>query len=240
MRVRSAVAVSLILALPNTASAQRVGGVRGGMPQPAPLGPQAPAVARAIAYQRSRVSVESYPFASYVSAPWLGSVGKTQHWTNLGMGSRMEYRTTGSLMATLDMTSSLVGGPSSIRTVEVGGRYRPLSDSRFRPYLDARVAYLSAGGMFGTGTDGSLALATPIVTNGIQYSTGWGGVAGAGMEYWVSRKFAVTSAATFVRSNMTAHEYSPTTFNDGTPYMMTSYRLTLGLKFNPVRTVVVP
>ncbi|MEP6621134.1 MAG: hypothetical protein ABJE47_17540 [bacterium] len=240
MRIPFVVAACSLLVLPDVMAAQRaapVPGSRRPVPaQPVPLSPQPGPIARASAYQRSRVSIETYPIASYVSAPSFSPVGGVAQWASLGTGTRAEYRSSSVISATLDMTTSLLGGPASTQTVEAGARYRPIAwDHALRPYADLRAAYMRAGGAYSLPINDQVPFGTqPLAVNGMQYSSGFGGVAGAGMEYWFARNFAVTSGLSMLRSQMTTYRYTGTSFPTDGRYMMTTYRLTLGLRFNPV------
>src|SRR5437773_2306627 len=109
MRIRSLVVVAL--SLPVALSAQvlrpRVG-PRGPNPQrPAPVPQHQPAaVARQLAYTRSRVAFESYPMLSLSDAPASvarGS-GAPTSWSGFGEGVRLAYRVVPSFAMTLDMT----------------------------------------------------------------------------------------------------------------------------------------
>jgi hypothetical protein len=99
------------------------------------------------------------------------------------------------------------------------------------------VAYLRSGG-YSSPLDATVPLGgVDAVPYGVQYSRGFGGVAGAGMEYWIAQRFALTTGVSAVRSRMSTYRYTGTSFPSDPAYSMTTYRLTLGLRFNPVRTV---
>jgi hypothetical protein len=239
MRVRAVVAIGLLL-LPASASAQRVplpriGGAHPG--QPVPLSPQPGAIARAIAYRRLNLSVESYPLISYVEAPGLASYGHSA-WTSLGAGTRASYRLTPHVAATMDLTSSLLGSPLTVQTAEIGARLGPeRSERRLYPFLDIRAGYVAAY----NSSLGSLVndpfYPAPSGTYAIRYSYGFGGVAGVGMEYALTNTFSLTSGATVLRSHMTSHDFTGTSAVVPS-FALTSYRLMLGLKYNPVRMFI--
>src|SRR3954471_24339195 len=148
MRAR-VVAVVMSLLLPVAASAQRTPlphiGARGPA-QPVPPSRQPEPIARAAGYRRLNVSVESYPLISYFQAPSLRSGGSASAWTALGVGTRAEYRLTPLVSATLDLTSSFLGGPVQFHTVELGMRFRPerLEERRVYPFVDARAGFAAA------------------------------------------------------------------------------------------------
>src|SRR3954470_2758956 len=122
MRLRDLVALGLV-ALPAALGAQRIPPPRlggRGPTGPTELPPQPVPVARAIAYQRLRTSVEAYPIVSYIDAPGYGAMS---HWTTFGGGSRVDYRVSRMMSATLDLTSSFLGGPAYIQTAELGTRF---------------------------------------------------------------------------------------------------------------------
>jgi hypothetical protein len=240
MRVRAVVALGLLL-LPATASAQRVplpriGGGRPG--QPVPLSPQPAEIARAIAYRRLNLSVESYPLISYIDAPGIAGAGRTSTWTSFGAGTRASYRLTPHVAATMDLTSSLFGSPLTVQTVEIGTRLGPeRSERRLYPFVDIRAGYVAAyNSGLGSFIDNPNYPST-AGAYGIRYSRGFGGVAGAGMEYALTNSFSLTGGASVLRSRMTSHDFTGTSAVVPS-FALTSYRLMLGLKYNPVRMFI--
>src|SRR5204863_954391 len=99
--------------------------MRRGPGRPADLPPQPEPIAREIAYRRWRLSVESYPMVSRVESPGLSGVRALPAWTTFGTGTRAEYLLMRNVSATLDMTSSFLGGPAITNTVELGTRLHP-------------------------------------------------------------------------------------------------------------------
>lgn len=239
MRIRTVVAIVLVL-LPAGLSAQRIPLPRGrGAARPAPLPQQPPALAREMAYKRLPISVESYPLLSFVQAPEFTGDGLMSSWTTFGMGTRADYRITSHFSATLDMTSSFLGGPALMQTVELGTRFRPQwSERKLYPYADVRVGYLAAYNRYLGTIDDPFGgtLGGGYLYGGARYSRGFGAVGGVGMEYLLTRRFSLTTAATFMRSRMHAQGLQDAEATR-TRYPMTSYRYTLGIKFNPVRTI---
>lgn len=242
MRVRAVVALAVLL-LPAPLQAQRripiIG--RRGPAQPVPLSPQPPEIARAIAYQRLHVSAESYPLISFVQAPNFAGDGRASSWTAFGVGARVEYRLTPHASATMDLTSSVAGSPLIVQTAEIGTRLRPRVvdfEQRTFPFLDLRAGYISAyDRSLGSVTSDPSGFPVPSSIVGARYSSGFGAVAGVGVEYALTRTFFVTTAGSVVRSHMTSHDYAST--QTVVPaFAMTSYRLTLGVRYNPVRMVM--
>ena len=142
--MRAAMVVVSIL-LPATLSAQRLP-----MPViprpavPAPLPPQVTPVAQDLAYKRLRVSVETYPVVSFVRTPGYASSGAFPNWWTFGTGTRADYRLTRYMSATLDMTSSFLGGPALVETAEAGTRVaRPRDSGRLSPFADLRFGYIA-------------------------------------------------------------------------------------------------
>ena len=242
MRTRAVVAIVVML-LPAGLEAQRIPLPRIGRraPPAAPLPKQPPIIAQELAYRRLRIAVESYPMLSFVQSPGFASDGLLASWTTLGMGTRADYRLTSLVSATLDLTSSFLGGPAMVQTAEIGTRFRSeWSERRMYPFVDLRASYVSAYnrylGTFGDdflSNDGYL---TSAYGYGARYSRGFGGVAGIGMEYLLTRRFSLTTAATVTRNQMRAYGLRDpgTTPNN---FAMTTFRYTLGIKYNPVRMV---
>ncbi|MDQ6633175.1 MAG: hypothetical protein M3Z10_00260, partial [Gemmatimonadota bacterium] len=68
------------------------------------------------------------------------------------------------------------------------------------------------------------------------YSHGWGGIVGVGAEYGLTQTWALTTELLATQSRMTAQQFQGATFAKPA-YTLTTARLTLGVKYNPVRTV---
>jgi hypothetical protein len=236
MRTRTVVSIAL-LALPVTGAAQRLPRPRTGTTpgQPVPMGRQPEPIARAEAYQRMRVSVESYPMVSYLQAPGFPEARQPMSWSTLGAGTRVEYRVSPRAAATLDLTSSLDGNPMRVETVELGGRLRRApSDSRFTPYVDARVGFIAAQASSGTLASSGYVLPSSLYSGASSY--GFGASAGAGVEYDLTATWALTTGASLMQSRLTASEYNGS--GRTASYGMTALRATLGIKYNPVRSMV--
>jgi hypothetical protein len=240
MRARVVVAIVIML-LPAGVGAQRLPRGRPGRRpgEPVPLSPQPAPIARELAYRRSRISVESYPLISHVQTPSLAGDGRTAAWTMFGGGTRASYRLTPHASATFDLTSSFAGSPMMVQTAEIGTRLGPArSEGRAQPFVDLRVGYISAydQSLAGISID-AFGVPTTRGVYGARYSNGFGGVAGIGMEYYLTRTFSLTTAGSLMRSQMTAHDLAsaPATVPG---FAMTAFRYTIGLKYNPVRLVL--
>ena len=236
MRIRSALAVALLLPSVSFAQARapRIGGGR--RPgEPVPLGPQPEVVARSQAYQRSRYSVETYPLISRVEAPGFAAGSPVSRWTTFGTGTRLDWRHTQYLSWTLDLTSSYLGGPAITETAEIGTRLRPENwDFRVRPFADVRLGFQHVYDAYSLPADIGIGPASSL-SSGARYSRGFGAVAGVGLEYALTNTFALTTAVSAMRSDLAAYHYNGVSVpTGGDSYRMTSYRLTLGLKYNPV------
>ena len=241
MRIRTAIAVALLLPSVSFAQARvpRIGRPRPG--GPVPLGPQPEAIARSLAYTRSRYSVETYPLISRVQAPGFSAGRPISNWTSFGTGTRLDYRHTQYLSWTLDVTSSYLGGPAISETVEVGTRIRPENwDHVLRPFADARVGFAHASDTYSTYSlpvDLGIGPAASL-SSGSRYSRGFGAVAGAGVECSLTNTLALTTEMSAMRSNMVAYRFTGLTVpTGGDSFRMTTYRLTVGLKYNPVYLV---
>ena len=238
MRIRPIIAIVALL-LPVGLSAQRIPLIgRRGPARPAPLPPQPAPIAKELAYKRMPLSVESYPLITYTQSPGFTNDGIVAGWTSLGMGTRADYRLTRHVSATLDLTSSLLGGPALIQTAELGTRLHPeRTENKVHPFADLRVGYISAynrsPGIFIDDGFGS------VVTQGgagSRYSRGFGGVAGAGMEVDLTRSWSLTTGGSVMRNRMTTHSLQSVELNNR-HYALTSYRYTLGVRYNWVRVI---
>lgn len=220
---------AIALSLPGVSTAQRLPprstpeGLR--RPEPAPLPRQPGPIARAEAYKRQRLASETYPMVTYFRAPGLTG-GARAAWTSFGTGTHADYLLSRLASATLDVTSSYVGGPATTQTVEIGTRLRPdLSHTRWYPYVDLRAGYMAVWNKLWNwpGLD---------QTQGPygHYNYGFGGLAGVGMEYSLTHSWSVTSAGAIMHNRMTT-----SAFEGSRAYPLTMYRFTLGLRYNPVR-----
>jgi hypothetical protein len=234
MHLRSFVTIALVVPAAAFAqrSAPRIGGTRPG--QPVPLGRQPEVVSRSVAMQRSRFAVETYPLLSRVIAPGYSGGRPISSWNAFGGGTRLDYRFTQHVSLTGDITSSLWGGPAQMETAELGVRFHPENmEVRVRPFADVRVGFEHSADQF---SDQPLGVgpASSLVTSE-RYSRGFGGVIGAGAEYSLTNTFSLTTGLSAMRSNMNAYAYTGTSVpTSGNAYRMTTYRLAIGLRYNPV------
>ena len=242
MRNRALLLTALMIA-PAALSAQvrLPRGTRGGgPPTAAPLPPEVPVVAKALAYKRSRWSGEAYTLINTFQVP--DGAGMTTY-TSFGSGTRADYRYSDHFSATVDMTASVLGSPAISESAELGTRFRPGSlDQRLRTYVDARAQFVhlydtpylpsSTGAIVG-GFDQSAQVAT-----GQRYSRGFGGVAGAGFEFSFTNSFALTSELLATRDRMSMYRFTnPTNIPLASHYWMTSFRYTIGFKYNATRAL---
>jgi hypothetical protein len=238
MRIR-VVAAAVALLLPAGLSAQVPLPMPGRRPHPAtpqPMPPEAGPIARELSYTRLRVSVESYPLVSFVQSAGFASGGSST-WAALGAGTRAEYRVTRFMSATLDLTSSFLGGPVDVNTAELGARFgRVRTERRLEPFADLRVGYAAASSReLGSYLNDPVGYPIPHGAYGSRYSSGWGGVAGVGAEYGLTRSLSLTTELLATHSRMSAHDVLSTTAQPD--YGITSVRYVLGIRYNPVRTV---
>ena len=236
MRVRALVAVGLVL-LPSVAEAQlrppgRMGGRTPGPTGMLPEGPAARPVSMARQYYRLNLAVEGYPLISRVTIPSVAGV-PGESFTTGGTGTRLEYRVHRFAAATLDLTNSFLGGPIANSSAELGFRFGPNRFSRdIVPFVDARAGYFYSQPKQQFGDF----VSNPQVNIGsvMYFSHGPAAIGGAGVEFAVTRRFSVTTAASYVRARMNARErFGPDDYN----YTMSSTRFIAALRYNGVRAV---
>jgi len=234
--MRIAIAIVSLL-VPAALNAQRIPLPRPRPARPAPLPPQPTAIANDLAYRRMKLSIESYPMVSYFHAPGYASNGLMPSWTTFGTGTRADYRLTRNLSATMDMTSSFLGGPALVQTAELGTRVgRERSESKFYPFADLRVGYIAAFTRNAYSIDGIYGGPTPQSSVVASYSHGFGGIGGLGMEYAVTRMVSLTTEASVMQSGMKTHAFEGPMITDR-HFGLTSVRYILGVRFNPVRAI---
>ena len=236
MRARALLALGLVL-FPSIAESQlRPRGRLGGQPPRTtgalPEGPAAIPVSHARQYYRLNVAVEAYPMISRVTVPsFAGVPGET--FAMGGTGTRFEYRFARMAASTLDVTQSFIGGPIYNSSAELGFRFGP---NRFShdivPFVDARAGYFYSEPRQQFGDFA----ANPQINIGsvMHFSRGPAAIGGAGVEFAVSRRFSVTTAASYVRARMRARTAVASNEHH---YTMTSTRFIAALRYNGVRAV---
>jgi hypothetical protein len=233
----NALAVIALLALSSGLGAQgvRLPRIGGTMPQPTSLPPEAPGVTRALAYKRSRWSAEGYSLISAIQVP--GGAGGMTSYTSFGAGTHADYRYTDRVSATADVTVSTLGGQATAETAEVGMRFRPMPfDEQLRPFFDVRAAYMHMYDTYAIPGGAGFTVGGPgqFIDEG-RYSRGVGGIGGAGLEYSLTRTLSLTTELSALRNRMDTYRLTGAAGLPGNAnYWMTSYRFTLGLKYNPV------
>lgn len=238
MRVRALIAVALLL--PSITEAQvraPLPGVGGGHrpSQPVPLGPQPGVVARALDYTRSRYSVEGYPLISRAVTPGFAAGSPSTTSTSFGSGARLDWRLARYVSWTMDLTSSFLGGTSSAQTAELGVRFQEYNwDNRLRPFADLRAGYENASESNAQAQGLGIGPASGLA-GGSRYSRGFGAVAGVGADYSLTNTFALTTGVSAMRSNMSTYRTNGISVPmPGNDFAMTTYRFTLGLRYNPI------
>ena len=239
MRIRAVVAASVVLLpLPAVASAQRIPlpviGRRA--PRPAELPPQPAPIAREVAYRRWRLSEESYPLVSYVQAPGLSGAKVMSSWASAGMGQRADYLLTRNFSATLDFTSSFLGGPAITNTAELGTRVHPeWAEHKLYPFVDLRVAYITTYARGLSGYEDPFYLNTPMPNGyGVRYSRCMGGIGGGGAEYALTLRCSRTSAMSVLSTRLAPRDFV-TTGVLPSAIQMTAVRFSFGVRYNPIR-----
>jgi hypothetical protein len=241
MRTR-VVAVVALLSLPCALSAQiiRIPPSALTPADPAPLPPTISEVARVLAYKHGEIA----RVLAYKRAPWSfeGSAmmsaiqvptaaGPTVNYSAFGTGTHADYRISDRFAATGDMTVSALGGPE-METAEVGARFRPLPPGmQITPFFDLRGGYTRLADSYSiplgaVGIGGATAY-----SDGQRYSGGFGAVAGAGIDAFISGSWGFTAEMLAVRSAMTTYAMSGGDIPSRSRYGMTSFRFAVGLKY---------
>lgn len=246
MRIRAVVAIALLV-LPAIASAQvRLPGTGRARPRPArpaELPPQPGAITRETAMRwypiYSRLSFEAYPMVSYVQFPGFLGDGRQSSWSTFGSGSRIDFRFTHFVSATLDLTSSFAGGPAVANTAELGLRFRPerKEDRRLYPYVDVRGGYVNTYTRQQALDD--FTGSPPLPGTLARSSNGFGVLAGAGAEIGLTQRFSLTTGALLTHHRMLTRG-TPGSGIEARHHTMQTYRFTLALRYNPVRMVSRP
>ena len=239
MRARAAVAAVLLM-LPVALDAQRLPRTRRpGPTTPAELPPQPGEIAREMSYKRLPFAFESYPTFAVVRAAGFVGNGITSSWNTVGVGTRADYRVMRYVSATLDMTSSMFGGPVRLETIELGTRLRPDRDEhRIYPFVDIRYGFMQATHSNMGVLEGLSGVTTAQqFSSGAQYSRGTGYSAGGGAEVALGRAWSITTAVAFTDHRMNAFGYQGLMPTDDT-YRMKTVRFAAGVRFNPVRLIM--
>jgi hypothetical protein len=196
--------------------------------EPAGLPPAAPEVGRELAYKRSRWALEAYSLFSAVQVP---SAGGATYSAVMGAGTHGDYRLTDLLAATADVTyANLSNTNMSYQTAEAGTRFMvPIRDERTRPYVDARAVYMNLSDLY----LGDLTTGRPST----RYSRGFGGLAGVGVQHSMFGSFLLSTEISALRNRMTTYRSSGAMPASGTNMWATTYRLTVGMRYNSQRSL---
>ena len=242
MRTRALVVMGL-LTVPCVLSAQggRIPvprpGTRG-VPTAVGLPPEAPVVARALAYKRSRWSAEGYTLISAIQVP--GANGGTENYATFGTGTHADYRFGDRFSASVDLTMSPIGTSAITQTAELGTRFRPTPyGSDLRPFFDLRMGYMRMNDTYASPTNptGGFGAASSYSEIG-RYSSGFGGVAGVGFEYSLTNTLALITEGSAMRNRMTTYRLSGDASLPGrNSFWLTSARLTVGVRYNAARAL---
>jgi hypothetical protein len=112
-------------------------------------------------------------------------------------------------------------------------------DAALRPFIDVRAAYMHMyDTFFFPGNSTGIAGIDQAAQEG-RYSHGFGSVAGAGLDYSLTRSLSLTTELSALRTRMTTYRLtSPTSVpGAGGTYWMTSLRYMFGFKYNAVRAL---
>jgi opacity protein-like surface antigen len=180
-------------------------------------------------YAYSRFSVEQYPMLSYLQANGLVADGIPTNYVTFGDGTHLAFRVAPSLAVTTDFTSSFIGGPFGVGSMEFGARLKPWVSGRVLPFIDARYGWSYANSMSGpSGGIPFVALYSAVSPdNGIANGTGRGTALGVGLETRVSERVSLTSAVSHARFAMSGRNIDFQRFD----YTMRTTRLTLGARY---------
>jgi hypothetical protein len=151
----------------------------------------------------------------------------------------MDYRLNRFMSGTLDLTSSFIGGPAITETAELGTRFHTArSERRVYPFVDVRAGYLYAYNRnFQRFDDQFIIPPQPQFGYVGQYSHGFGGIAGGGLEYALTRTFSLTTAASVMRTRMRVGGFGSSFQPQHGRYWMTTHRYVVALRYNPVRLI---
>ena len=220
-----------------------------GEPRPAPI-------ARQLAFTRSHFWFESVALASYVQGPGFGvSAGPGgQAWSLSGNSTHVEYRDPMEVHAfapTIDLSLAEFGGIgsplffpstalSTVVAVEPGVRYRinPLSEDyesflgRLSPFVDVRANFMRASNSFILLSGSQSAQQT---LSGYHLSGGFGGVAGAGTQIFVTHSWSVSTELSTVGDRMTVINGIGPNDPSSSHYWLRWYRLSVGFNYNQIR-----
>jgi hypothetical protein len=248
MRSRLMLAM-LVLSLPALSDAQRV--VRpphtARTPdRPAEKPPLMPGIHDSRLYSRymlSRFSLEQYPMVSYFQTNGLVAEGIPADYWTFGDGTHIGFRAAPSVTVGLDFTSSIIGGPFSLGSSELGVRVKPWTRLRVTPFVDARMSWAYSAG-FGAPSD-----AVPLVfmyqatRDNFTSGSGRGRVVGIGAETRLNARFWLTTGLTHARFRMTERNnlgFTGPGSSEEWRYLANATRLSVGVRYNHGRWLDAP
>jgi hypothetical protein len=236
---------ALALLLPLASQAQRLPRRTGiGAPppsRPAPLPPQAPEVRKDLRYRFSKYSMETYSLFSVTQVDRYVSDSAATAYGMQGEGLRIDYRYRPTFSITGDFASTFFGGPFMMQRVELGGRlHSDRLEEKMRPFADIRGSWAHTFDTYAQPIGNSITTApSPLqYTPGMTQSNGFGAFAGGGMDYGISRNFAITSELGLSRHRLGHVTVAGKTYGSDWNYNATTVSFIIGVKYTGGRYVI--
>jgi hypothetical protein len=237
MRRLTLALVALTLPAANLA-AQRIIGIgagRGKTPErPADKPPQAPGIHDVRLYNRylvSRFALETSPMLSYMQTTGFVAENIPANYWSLGDATQLSFRAAPSLMLTTGFTSSILGGPFSLSSAEVGTRVKPWASARFAPFAEARMSWAYTS---------NVAVPSGIVPITFLYRSmynadfttggGRGALLGLGVDSRLTARYSLTTTLSHTRYAMEGRVLSGV--RRTWDYTNDATRLNVGLRYN--------
>ena len=208
--------------------------------QPQPLPPQPSFIRNDLMYKASRFSLETYPMFSWVQTNHYIADNAPAAFGTMGFGTRLDWRVKPALSLTGDLTASVFGGPYVIETFELGSRYHPFSTAhRARPYFDFRGSWTRTMDVYAQQSPGGGIVGSPFGFLGSRVTTdGFGGLAGVGLDYYLTRGFALTTNVGVSRHLMGNVSVDGSHMGPAYDYRQTTTRFAIGMKYTPQHLIV--
>jgi hypothetical protein len=164
--------------------------------RPAPLPPQPSKIRRDLVYRFSRFSYETYSFLDVTQTDRYVSDSGPATYPMWGEGLRINYRYKPTFTVTTDLATAFVGGPFMMSRFQMGGRFHPERlEYHVRPFVDVRGSWAHTFDTYAEPIDNTFTTAPSsfLYATGAAQSDGFGGFTGIGMDYSLSRNFALSS-----------------------------------------------
>jgi len=185
----------------------------------------------------SRFSLTSSPMLAYMQTTGFIAENIPGNYWSLGDATELSFRATPSVFLTTAFTGSVLGGPFSLSSAELGTRVKPWASARFAPFAEARWSWAYTSNMSLPSGVVPLTFLYRSMYGDFTTGGGDGGLLGVGVDSRLSARFSVTTTLSHTRYSMEGRDLRNARRWD---YTNNATRLTVGLRYNHGRWLDAP